>query len=73
MDIINTTRPAPFGAVVKTIASNIFGGMVSFVISEFKANRTHKALSDLSPRQLEDIGLTPGDIAQASRPTTFLR
>jgi len=73
MDIINTPRPAPFGAVINTVLTNIFGGAVSYVIAEYKANQTRIALQNLSLRQLEDIGLTRGDIAQASRPTTFLR
>lgn len=73
MDIINTTRPAPFGAVIYTVISNIFGGIVNFVVTEFKASRTRIALKNLSLRQLEDIGLTRADISQASRPTTFLR
>ncbi len=73
MDIINSTRPAPFGAVAKTIATNIFGGLFNFVIAEVNAKRTRTALNDLSTRQLEDIGLTRGDIGMVSRPTQLLR
>ncbi len=73
MDIINTTRPATFGAATTTIVSNLFGGFANQMIAAYKANRTRKALSALTPRQLEDIGLTQSDIARVSRPTTLLR
>ncbi len=73
MDIINSTRPAPFGAVINTVITNVFGGAVSFVIAEYKASRTRKALENLSARQLADIGLNREDIGKASRPTLFLR
>jgi len=73
MDIINSTRPAPFGAFAKTVVSNLFGGVVSYVVAELNVKRTRVALEGLSSRQLDDIGLTRGDIGQASRLTTLLR
>ncbi len=73
MDIINSTRPAPFAAVINTVVANIFGNTFSYVVAAYKAKRTRIALQNLSARQLQDIGLTRGDIPQASRQPIFLR
>ncbi len=72
MDIINTTRPAPFGAVTITVVTNIVNNTSSAVIAAFKAHQTRVALSKLSTRQLLDIGLTQADITRASRNKTLL-
>ena len=72
MDISYTARPATFGAVINTIAYNIFGGISSSLVAAFKEHQTRRALAKLSPRQLEDIGLTQGDISKIARPVTLL-
>lgn len=57
MAVTDTTRPASAGYV--------FGGLsklVGFVAAWNDARQTRKALSQLSDRQLEDIGLHRGDI-----------
>ncbi|MCA3442820.1 MAG: DUF1127 domain-containing protein [Rhodobacter sp.] len=62
MATIETTRPAPFGA----IATYHFFQFVSSALGRVKgwndARATRKALSALSDRELDDIGLCRGDI-----------
>lgn len=62
MAVQDTTRVAPFGAVsVFRAVSNVEGFIASF--SEWNQRRlTVKALSKLSRRELEDIGLSRGDV-----------
>lgn len=62
MAAVETTRPAPFGAITTYRAinglSNVFG-----VLSAWNDARvTRKALNKLSDRELDDIGLCRGDI-----------
>ncbi len=62
MAAVETTRPAPFGAITTYRAingvTNVFG-----VLSNWNDARvTRKALNKLSDRELDDIGLCRGDI-----------
>ena len=61
MAAFDTTRPivASRGASHTTVFARIFGA-----IADWNDRRaTRKALSQLSARELDDIGLTPGDVA----------
>lgn len=59
---IETTSPVPFGAVFSLRVVNFFDKTVSNMIEWNASRKTTKALSTLTSRQLEDIGLTPYDI-----------
>lgn len=60
MAVIETTRPhAAFGSVGHALAK--FTGSIS---AWFEARATRKALSQLSDRELDDIGLVRSDIAK---------
>ncbi|MEL6572011.1 MAG: DUF1127 domain-containing protein [Pseudomonadota bacterium] len=62
MAAIDTTRPivASRGASQPTFFAKVIGA-----IAEWNDRRvTRKALSQLSARELDDIGLTPGDVAK---------
>lgn len=68
MAAIDTTRP-----VVGLSAGRISGSFTSLFakFSEWNDARvTRKALSQLSHRELEDIGLIPGDIENIARRIT---
>lgn len=62
MAAVETTRPAPFGAITTyraiTGLSNAFGVLWAWN----GARITRKALNKLSDRELDDIGLCRGDI-----------
>ncbi len=61
MAAFDTTRPivASRGASQTTFFAKMIGA-----IAEWNDRRaTRKALSQLSARELDDIGLTPGDVA----------
>ncbi len=67
MAAVETTRPAPFGAITTYRAvnglSNVFG-----VLSAWNDARvTRNALNKLSDRELDDIGLCRGDIELLAR------
>ena len=62
MAALDTIRPivASRGASQPTVFAKVIG-----VIADWNDRRaTRKALSKLSSRALDDIGLTPGDIAK---------
>lgn len=67
MAAIETSRPAPFGAITTYRAVN----SLSNVFNAFKvwndARLTRKALSKLTDRELDDIGLCRGDIEMLGR------
>ncbi len=67
MAAIETSRPAPFGAITTYRAVNA----LSIVFGTFKVwndtRITRKALSKLSDRELDDIGLCRGDIEMLGR------
>jgi uncharacterized protein YjiS (DUF1127 family) len=62
MAAVDTTRPAPFGAITTyraiSVVSNAFGTLAAWN----DARVTRKALNKLSDRELDDIGLCRGDI-----------
>ena len=64
MAVIPNSTIAPFGAVtilrLVTLAERAFEPLVRWN----KARQIGDALSRLSPRQLDDIGLIPGDIGR---------
>lgn len=62
MAAVETTRPAPYGAITTYRAinavTNVFGALAAWN----DARVTRKALNKLSDRELDDIGLCRGDI-----------
>jgi uncharacterized protein YjiS (DUF1127 family) len=62
MAAVETTRPAPFGAITTyrtmNAVTNVFGALAAWN----DARVTRKALNKLSDRELDDIGLCRGDI-----------
>ncbi len=62
MAAVETTRPAPYGAITTyraiTGLSNAFAALAAWN----DARVTRKALNKLSDRELDDIGLCRGDI-----------
>jgi uncharacterized protein YjiS (DUF1127 family) len=62
MATYETSRPAPLGAITVFRMVQSFGG-VGAAFYNWNASRvTRKALSKLSNRELDDIGLCRGDI-----------
>ncbi len=68
MAAIETSRPAPFGAITTYRAiqgvSTVFGALSAWN----DARVTRAALGKLSDRELDDIGLCRGDIELISAP-----
>jgi uncharacterized protein YjiS (DUF1127 family) len=62
MAAVETTRPAPFGAITTYRAIHALSNAVSMVAAWNDARITRKVLSKLSDRELDDIGLCRGDI-----------
>lgn len=62
MAIIETTRPAPFGAVVTFRIINIADTLRQNFVNASQARKTEKVLQRLSDAQLQDIGLLRGNI-----------
>ena len=62
MAAVETTRPAPFGAVTTYRAFTALSNVASMIAAWNDARATRKALSKLSDRELDDIGLCRGDI-----------
>jgi len=62
MAIIETTRPAPFGAVSTFRIVNLVDAAFVGFVGAFRARKTETALSKLSNAQLEDIGLVRAHI-----------
>ncbi|MFN3721642.1 MAG: DUF1127 domain-containing protein [Paracoccaceae bacterium] len=67
MAAYETTRTAPFGAISIFRAVQGVGGMFAAVSAWNDARITRKALSKLSDRELDDIGLCRGDIDKLTR------
>ena len=62
MAFLNTTKPAPFGAITTYRAVKALEAVKTSFLS-WSANRnTYKQLSVLSTRELEDIGITRADV-----------
>ena len=66
MAMIETARPAPFGAIstfqATTVLSNTVEAVTSTIRSWIEARRTADQLARLTPAMLEDIGLTAADV-----------
>jgi len=67
MAAIETSRPAPFGAISTYRAVNALSNVFSTIGAWNDARVTRKALSRLSDRELDDIGLCRGDIEMLGR------
>ena len=62
MAAVETTRPAPFGAITTYRAINALSNVTLTFRAWNDARVTRKALNKLSDRELDDIGLCRGDI-----------
>lgn len=67
MAAVETTRPAPFGAITTYRAINGLSNVALAFQSWNDARVTRKTLNKLSDRELDDIGLCRGDIADIGR------
>ena len=67
MAAIETSRPAPFGAITTYRAVNALTNVFGVLGNWNDARITRKALSKLSDRELDDIGLCRGDIEMLGR------
>ena len=67
MSLIHTTRSAPFGAVVMHAAVTAAEALVGAVRAARRARATEKALAALTDRELADVGLHRGQIAEIAR------
>lgn len=62
MAAVETTRPAPFGAINTYRAITGLSNVITVLSAWNDARITRKALNKLSDRELDDIGLCRGDI-----------
>lgn len=67
MATVETTRPAPFGAIATYRAINALSGAFRAARLWNEKRATRVALSKLSDRELDDIGLCRGDIDALTR------
>ncbi len=67
MAAYETSRPAPFGAISIFRAIQGVGSAFDTLAAWNDARVTRKALSKLSDRELDDIGLCRGDIEMIGR------
>lgn len=67
MAATETSRPAPFGAISIFRLVQAFGSFGAAFSDWNDARITRKALSKLSDRELDDIGLCRGDIELMGR------
>jgi uncharacterized protein YjiS (DUF1127 family) len=67
MAAVETTRPAPFGAITTYRAVNGLSNVIAMFEAWNDARITRKALNKLSDRELDDIGLCRGDIELLGR------
>ncbi len=67
MAAIQTTRPAPFGAITIFRAVQAVGDVLSVLTTWNDSRLTRKALGKLTDRELDDIGLCRGDVATIGR------
>lgn len=68
MAAIETSRPAPFGAITTYRAIQCVSGFFGAIGAWNDARVTRTALGKLSDRELDDIGLCRGDIELISAP-----
>lgn len=62
MAAVETTRPAPYGAITTYRAINALSNAVMALQAWNDARVTRNALAKLSDRELDDIGLCLGDL-----------
>ena len=62
MAAVETTRPAPFGAITTYRAINGLTNALRVLSAWNDARVTRNALGKLTDRELDDIGLCRGDI-----------
>lgn len=67
MAAFETSHPAPFGAITTYRAVNVLSNVFAMIGMWNDARVTRKALSKLSDRELDDIGLCRGDIEMLGR------
>ena len=67
MAAVETTRPAPLGAITTYRAINGLGNAFGALSAWNDARMTRNALGKLSDRELDDIGLCRGDIDTLGR------
>jgi uncharacterized protein YjiS (DUF1127 family) len=67
MAAVETTRPAPFGAITTYRAISGFSVALGAVKAWNDARVTRNALAKLTDRELDDIGLCRGDISMIGR------
>jgi uncharacterized protein YjiS (DUF1127 family) len=67
MAAYETSRPAPFGAISIFRLVQGFGAVFASLAAWNDARMTRKALSRLTDRELDDIGLCRGDIESIGR------
>ena len=71
MAAFETTRTAPFGAIATYNVVRFFSNVANDVIAWNDARVTRNALGKLSDRELDDIGLSRGDIADIANLNRF--
>ncbi len=62
MATLNSTKPAPFGAIATFRAIHALEGVKNSFAAWNTKRRTYKELSALSTRELEDIGLSRTEV-----------
>jgi len=67
MAAVETTRPAPYGAITTYRAISALSNLLTALAAWNDARVTRKALTKLSDRELDDIGLCRGDIEMIGR------
>jgi len=67
MATFNTTRPTTFGTGFGTRLTAVIATYTAAFAKWNDARATRKALSSLSDRELDDIGLSRGDIYDLTR------
>lgn len=69
MAAFDTTRTAYGSTSAVTSITSFFSGIFASVVAWNDQRLTHKALSSLSDRELDDIGLIRGDIDSVAKST----
>lgn len=67
MAAVETTRPAPYGAITTYRAINALSNVARAFSVWNDARITRNALAKLSDRELDDIGLCRGDVEAIGR------
>lgn len=67
MSVFEQKRVAPFGAISIFSIVDAVEQAGAMIRAKIVAERTHSALSKLSPRTLQDIGLADTDLAEFSQ------